>query len=167
MQWANLQEANLHQACLQEVNLHEAVLGHTVFEQTCLSGAIGLDTCRHQTPSRFDFGSLAQSGCLPENLLAQCGWSNELTAQALAHGEERPPQGIIERAAAVPLAWHAAVVGLFSEVGVLLQQRHPDVACKSHIEQDATMVRLIVETPAMHRETIEQTVQTFVLCGGR
>jgi uncharacterized protein YjbI with pentapeptide repeats len=167
MQWANLQAANLHQARLQGVNLQEAVVGHTGFEQTCLHGALGLDTCRHQAPSRFDVGSLARSGHLPEVFLTHCGWSPELVEQALTHVEASAPLGVIERAVALPLAWQPSAVGWFSHVVALLQQRHPDVACTSRIEQDATMLRLLVEIPEKHRETIEQTVQAFgsVLAG--
>jgi hypothetical protein len=60
---------------LQAANLHESVLGRTIFDRTNLSGALGLDTCRHQCLSALDHGTLAQSGNLPESFLRGCGWS--------------------------------------------------------------------------------------------
>jgi hypothetical protein len=44
-----------------------------VFEDTDLSEAGGLDTCRHQNVSRLDAATRARSGTLPESFVRGCG----------------------------------------------------------------------------------------------
>src|ERR1700731_931021 len=67
---ANLESANLFGANLQGVNLREAKLqgaslGFTVFGNTNLTGAIGLEGCHHLGPSVVDHQTLAKSWPLP------------------------------------------------------------------------------------------------------
>jgi uncharacterized protein YjbI with pentapeptide repeats len=84
LQWANLQETILRDTRLQEANLHESVVGSTIFGHTHLHGARGLETCRHQAPSRLDMETLVCSGKLPAAFLRGCGWSEAQIASALA-----------------------------------------------------------------------------------
>src|SRR5438876_11668145 len=63
---ANLEDANLLGANLQGVNLRDAnlrtaSLGFTVFGNTNLTGARGLDTCQHLGPSVVDHQTIAKS----------------------------------------------------------------------------------------------------------
>ncbi|MGE3536584.1 MAG: pentapeptide repeat-containing protein [Candidatus Tectimicrobiota bacterium] len=83
LQWANLQQADLRGTCLQAANLRESVLGATHFGQTMLHQAQGLESCRHQAPSRLDRATLACSGPLPAVFLRGCGWSEARRASGL------------------------------------------------------------------------------------
>jgi hypothetical protein len=84
---AHLAQADFSHAALDLVTFVEtnlatakftkAELGYTVFAQTIMKGAIGLETCRHLAPSSVDFGTLQRSGMLPEAFLRGCGLSNE------------------------------------------------------------------------------------------
>jgi hypothetical protein len=65
------------EANLTSARFTKAELGYTVFSQTILKGAIGLETCRHLARSSVDFGTLQRSGMLPEAFLRGCGLSNE------------------------------------------------------------------------------------------
>ena len=75
---ARLHEANLKRANLRGTNLSEAVLLGTVFGNTNLSDARGLDTCRHLGPSILDHSTLALSGHLPPAFLRGCGLPDKL-----------------------------------------------------------------------------------------
>jgi len=75
LQWANLQATILQGTRLQEANLHESVVGSTIFGHTYLYSGRGLDTCRHQAPSRLDVETCVCSGSLPAAFLRGCGWS--------------------------------------------------------------------------------------------
>lgn len=80
---ANLRGSNLVGANLQGVNLRDAtltgaVVGSTIFGNTNLTGAQGLDTCRHSGPSVIDFQTLAISGPLPLVFLRGCGLPDSL-----------------------------------------------------------------------------------------
>jgi hypothetical protein len=61
---ANLYRANLNRADLRGVDLRRAFLSDTVFGNTDLTGAKGLDSCVHAGPSIIDHGTLAKSGAL-------------------------------------------------------------------------------------------------------
>ena len=73
LQWANLHDTSLQKADLQESNLEGVVLGNTVFQQTNLLAAQGLDTCRHLSASPLDAGTISISGLLPDDFLQGCG----------------------------------------------------------------------------------------------
>ena len=73
---ARLVNANLAQARLREVNLSGATLAYTIFGNTDLSEAKGLDTCEHLTASILDSQTLLRSGPLPEPFLRGCGLSD-------------------------------------------------------------------------------------------
>ncbi len=75
---ANLESANLFGSNLQGVNLRDAKLqgaslGFTVFGNTNLTGAIGLEGCHHLGPSVVDHQTLAKSWPLPIVFLRACG----------------------------------------------------------------------------------------------
>jgi hypothetical protein len=53
-------------------------VGSTIFGNTNLTGAQGLDTCRHSGPSVIDFQTLAISGPLPLVFLRGCGLPDSL-----------------------------------------------------------------------------------------
>ena len=73
---ADLTWANLARADLREANVEQAYLGETVFADTDLSEAKGLDTCRHYAPSMLDHRTLDKSGDLPVAFLRGCGLSD-------------------------------------------------------------------------------------------
>jgi uncharacterized protein YjbI with pentapeptide repeats len=81
---AHLIGANLSGADLSGAHLGRADLGvrlgranptvsGTIFSNTNLTKARGLDTCVHHGPSILDFSTLAQSGPLPLSFLRGCG----------------------------------------------------------------------------------------------
>jgi uncharacterized protein YjbI with pentapeptide repeats len=69
-----LVRANCTGANLTEVDLSGAVLSETVFGNTNLTGAVGLDFCSHEGPCTLDHRTLEQSGQLPSVFLRGCGW---------------------------------------------------------------------------------------------
>jgi uncharacterized protein YjbI with pentapeptide repeats len=85
---ADLREANLTRAYLQLANLTNAKLGganltsaglyETIFANTDLSRAIGLDKLRHYGPSIANLQTLQQSGRLPINFLRGVGMPERL-----------------------------------------------------------------------------------------
>ena len=70
---ANLFEANLRAANLRKANVEKAFLFDTIFADTDLTGATGLDQCIHVGPSTIDHRTLAKSGTLPLAFLRGCG----------------------------------------------------------------------------------------------
>lgn len=80
---ANLSGANLRRTILDSTNLSRAVLtaaklSETVFGDTDLRDANGLDSCRHIGPSTIDHRTLAKSGRLPLAFLRGVGLSDRL-----------------------------------------------------------------------------------------
>src|SRR5262249_31534814 len=70
--------ATLVQAKLGRANLDGAALFETIFGNTDLSDANGLETCRHMGPSTLDHRTLAKSGRLPLAFLRGCGLPDTL-----------------------------------------------------------------------------------------
>jgi hypothetical protein len=70
---ATLSRVDLARAHLNGANFREAFLVETVFINTNLRGAEGLDTCHHVGPSTIDHRTLAKSGPLPLPFLRGCG----------------------------------------------------------------------------------------------
>jgi uncharacterized protein YjbI with pentapeptide repeats len=70
---ANLIHADLTGANLTGANLTGASLLHTVFGQVDLTGATGLEACKHRGPSIIDYQTLQQSGQLPLQFLRGVG----------------------------------------------------------------------------------------------
>jgi hypothetical protein len=70
---ASLIGANLTRADLSGADLSTGVLFETVFGDTNLTAARGLETCRHLGPSTIDHRTLARSGPLPLAFLRGCG----------------------------------------------------------------------------------------------
>lgn len=75
---ANLREADLTEAKLSGVdlsgaNLKDAFIQETVFGDTDLTDAIGLDSCQHWGPSTIDFRTLRRSGKVALPFLRGCG----------------------------------------------------------------------------------------------
>jgi len=64
-QLANLGGANFIGADLRKANLDKATLLNTIFGDTDLSEAMGLDTCGHLGPSTVDHRTLGKSGLSP------------------------------------------------------------------------------------------------------
>jgi len=75
---ANLHDANLGGANLRGANLSRARLIRTVLGDTDLTGAKGLETCRHIGPSIIDHQTLQRSGPLPLNFLRGIGLPDNL-----------------------------------------------------------------------------------------
>jgi uncharacterized protein YjbI with pentapeptide repeats len=167
LQWANLQQANLAGARLQAANLQEVVLGDTVFADTNLNGVQGLETCRHQGPSRLDLGTLAQSGLVPEAFLRGCGWPQDVVASVAGLLQERPLHTTVERSIALPPASYQAGLALLAAFGPILAQQYPDLPASLRLEPRGLLVRLLVETPEAHRDTVEHTLRAYgsVLAG--
>jgi TIR domain-containing protein/pentapeptide repeat protein len=75
---ADLQEANLGGAKLSWAYLHGARLDETVWADTNLREAQGLDACHHAGPTVLDHRTLAKSGNLPLAFLRGCGLPDKL-----------------------------------------------------------------------------------------
>jgi uncharacterized protein YjbI with pentapeptide repeats len=75
---ANLVAANFTGADLRGAKFMEATVGETVFSDTNLRGAQGLDNCNHQGPSILDHRTFAKSGPLPLVFLRGCGLPDKL-----------------------------------------------------------------------------------------
>ena len=161
LQWANLQETILRGTHLQEANLHESVVGSTIFAHTHLHGTRGLDTCRHQAPSRLDVGTCACSGSLPADFLRGCGWSDAQITSLAAQLREPPVSACIERSLALPAAYQQAGLSLLTSVSTVLRQQHPDIPIHCRLAHSGVMVRLLVDTLAEAREMVEQTLQAY------
>jgi uncharacterized protein YjbI with pentapeptide repeats len=70
---ANLSRADLSRANLSNADVSEVLLLDTVFGDTILTAAQGLETCHHSGPSTLDHRTLAKSGPLPLAFLRGCG----------------------------------------------------------------------------------------------
>jgi hypothetical protein len=77
-----LYNTNFAQAKFDQTKFENATLGGTVLGDTNLSGIIGLDACRHISPSIIDIATLARSGPLPGSFLRGCGLSDEFITYA-------------------------------------------------------------------------------------
>ena len=66
---AELSGANLRTGA----NLTRAKFAHTIFGDTNLTGALGLDACDHEGPSILAHSTLVRSGQLPLSFLWGCG----------------------------------------------------------------------------------------------
>jgi len=75
---AFLSYANLTRARLATADLTGAVLAGTTLVDTDLTGASGLDSCRHLAPSSLDFPTLQRSHPLPLSFLRGCGLPDAL-----------------------------------------------------------------------------------------
>ena len=161
LQWANLQESMLRGARLQEANLHESVMGSTVFNHTHLHGTRGLDTCRHQAPSRLDVETYASSGNLPAHFLRGCGWSETQVASLAGQFQEPPVSACIERSLALPIAYRQAGLCLLTSVSSILRQQYPSLPLHCRVAHRGAMLLLLVNTPGEARETVEQALQAY------
>lgn len=75
---ARLFEARFVRTSLSRANLSLAEFGGTLLGDTDLSGAIGLESCKHGWESVIDFQTLAKSGNLPLVFLRGCGLPDAL-----------------------------------------------------------------------------------------
>lgn len=75
---AGLIKAEFFEANLNKVDLSSAVLRSTIFVNSDLSQARGLDTCIHLGPSIIDHNTILKSGKLPEVFLRGCGLPDRL-----------------------------------------------------------------------------------------
>jgi uncharacterized protein YjbI with pentapeptide repeats len=78
LSFARLIRANLNEASLNGANLSDADLGETIFGNVDLTGAIGLETCKHLGPSIIDHRTLQRSGPLPLRFLRGVGLPDRL-----------------------------------------------------------------------------------------
>jgi hypothetical protein len=74
----DLREASLSGADLSEADLSGAHLLETVFGNSNLTNARGLDTCVHRGPSILDHRTVERSGPLPLSFLRGCGLPDTL-----------------------------------------------------------------------------------------
>jgi hypothetical protein len=70
---ASLREANLRGADLSKANLSGAKFFGTIFDDTTLTNALGLEACVHQGASILDHSTLTKSGRLLLPFLRGCG----------------------------------------------------------------------------------------------
>jgi uncharacterized protein YjbI with pentapeptide repeats len=75
---ANLSLANLRGTKLVRAELSKAILLETVFGNTDLRDATGLDSCDHRGPSILDHSTMRRSGILPLRFLRGCGLPDSL-----------------------------------------------------------------------------------------
>lgn len=75
---ANIAGADFLMANLQRVNLTEANLYETIFSDTDLSGAVGLNACKFSGPCTIDHRTLFGYEALPETFLRGCGLPDQL-----------------------------------------------------------------------------------------
>src|SRR5262249_26215345 len=75
---ADLTRATLIGATLTGATLTGATLNETVFSNTDLTDAKGLDSCVHSGPSTIDHRTLLKSGQLPPAFLRGCGLPDRL-----------------------------------------------------------------------------------------
>ena len=79
---ADLREANFHMTDLSEADLSGTTMGWTVFADTNLRGAKGLESCKHQGPSSIGIDTFFLSkGEIPEGFLRGCGVPERFTAR--------------------------------------------------------------------------------------
>ncbi len=74
----DLRRADLSGVDLRRADLSKAHLHETIFSDTRLTGATGLDSCLHFGPSTVDHRTLAKSGKLPMAFLRGCGLPDAL-----------------------------------------------------------------------------------------
>lgn len=82
---ADLSQANLESADLSGADLNSTTLGETLFSDTNLKDAAGLDACGHSGPSVLDHRTLEQSGRLPATFLRGCGLADWQIEAAKLH----------------------------------------------------------------------------------
>ena len=70
---AHLTQANLCNADLTAADCTEAVVGATIFGETMLRNAVGLETCIHHGRSVIDLATIVASDNLPTAFLRGCG----------------------------------------------------------------------------------------------
>jgi hypothetical protein len=83
----NLTGANFTNADLSGANLAFADLNETIFINTNLSRAKGLDLCSHYGPSSIDARTIGRSGDIPKKFLRGCGLPDNYIAAAAAKTE--------------------------------------------------------------------------------
>jgi hypothetical protein len=72
--------------------------------------------------------------------------------------------GVINRSIEFTPEYYQAGVGVLSYFGKVLRQKHPDINAKIRIEQDGTVVRMRIESPAGdHIETVEKELTQYAL----
>jgi len=75
---ANLIWTNLHGADFRKADLSKTGLGETIFNDTNLNAAKGLEQCNYHGPSGIDYHTLAKSVPLPLAFLRGCGLPDTL-----------------------------------------------------------------------------------------
>jgi uncharacterized protein YjbI with pentapeptide repeats len=78
LRFSNLTDANLTWASFVGANMKGVRLRDTIFANTYLAGAQGLDVCLHLGPCIIDYRTLQCSGTLPLKFLRGCGLPDNL-----------------------------------------------------------------------------------------
>ena len=129
-----LTRANLYGADLREANVEEARLYNTIFVDTDLAGATGLDMCTHTGPSTLNHRTLAKSGPLPVVFLQGCGlpdWlieaykltKNSLSASQVTNISYR----IIELRSDPAIQFHSCFISYSHKNKSFAQRLHDDL----------------------------------------
>ncbi|WP_445371423.1 hypothetical protein ACH518_20365 [Methylomonas sp. HW2-6] len=85
-------------------------------------------------------------------------WS-ELQAESKLHGEKV----ILRRSIEFPPEFRQAGLGILNYFGEVLREKYPEENAKIKIEQDGSIVRMIVEAEDGSRETIEKALEEYEL----
>lgn len=75
---ADLRFADLREANLAGADLSRALFGQTMLGATVLTGATGLESCRHWAPSTVDLATVDGLAALPTDFLRGCGLPDPL-----------------------------------------------------------------------------------------
>jgi uncharacterized protein YjbI with pentapeptide repeats len=131
---AHLRGANLHEANLREAHLGGARLSGTIFSNTDLTAATGLDACSHEGPSTLDQRTLAQSGPLPRDFLQGCGLSDwEIEATKLYQSDLTDAQvtdvlyRVSELRGTFPIQYYSCFISYSSADETFARRLHADL----------------------------------------
>jgi uncharacterized protein YjbI with pentapeptide repeats len=80
---ANIAGCSLLMSNLRGARFEGAYLASTIFSDTDLTGATGLETCRHGGPSTIDYRTLTSYGLLPPSFLRACGLPDDFVRYIL------------------------------------------------------------------------------------
>ena len=136
---ANLDGANLRRGILTGADLHSSSLrgtkfANTIFADTDLDHAEGINTCIHNGPSFIDHRTLAKNPHLPEAFLRGCGLSDlEIEFYKLYQKELTPGQitdigyRIIELRSDPAIQFHSCFISYSSKDDSFAYKLHDDL----------------------------------------
>ncbi|PRO68980.1 hypothetical protein [Alteromonas gracilis] len=91
------------------------------------------------------------------------GISSQATPLDIIEFEPNDSPNVIERVLEFPKEHYQAGIGILSYFGEIIKQKYPDIDVKVRIEQDGSIVRLIIDTPDGARDIIEKTLEDYAL----